>query len=97
MICLFDYKHKKNLGFFGSILNFKEMAMKRVPFVANILKELASEMHTQQVFSTFEDFEFIGFSIGCHIVGTTARMIKSELGHEIPRIFGKNYPKCICI
>lgn len=89
MICLFDYKHKKEFGLFGAIFDFQKTARNRVPFVAKILKDLASEMHKQKVFSTFEDFELIGFSLGAHIAGTTARMIKSELGHEIPRIFGK--------
>lgn len=89
MVCIFDFVHKNDLGSFSAIFDYRSMAMNRVPFTAEIIKNIAVEMYEKKVFSSFDNFQMIGFSLGAHIAGVTARLIKAKLGIEVPRIFGK--------
>lgn len=62
--------------------------MNRVPFVARIVRNVAAEMYMNKVLNSFEDFQIIGFSLGTHIAGVAARLLRSAFGETVPRIFG---------
>lgn len=68
--------------------DYRKQVQKRVPFAAKIIKNVVAEMYGQ-VFNSFENFDFVGFSLGAHVAGYTAKLIKSELGQTVSRIFGK--------
>lgn len=91
VVCAFDFLHKEEIGGLNAFADYRTVVMSRVPFVAKLIKNVAAEMYESKVFTTFDDFQFIGFSLGTHIAGVSARLIKTELGHEVSRIFGKNY------
>lgn len=90
IVCAFDFLHKELIGELDAFADYRTVVMTRVPFVAELIKNVAAEMFEKEVFTTFEDFQFIGFSLGTHIAGVTARLIRTELGHEVSRIFGEN-------
>lgn len=91
IVCAFDFLHKEEIGELNAFADYRTVVITRVPFVAKVIKNVAAEMFEKKVFTTFDDFEFIGFSLGTHIAGVTARLIRTELGHVVSRIFGENY------
>lgn len=91
IVCAFDFLHKEEIGDLMAFADYRTVVMTRVPFVAKVIKNVAAEMFEKKVFTTFDDFQFIGFSLGSHIAGVTARLIRTELGHDVSRIFGENH------
>lgn len=59
--------------------------------MAKIVKNVAAEMYVHNVLEHFDDFQIIGFSLGSHIAGVTARLLQTEFDVTVPRIFGKCY------
>lgn len=90
-MCAFDFPHKEVIGVFGLIVDYRSTVLNRVPFVAKIVKNVAAEMYVHNVLKNFDDFQIIGFSLGTHIAGVTARLLQTDFGFTVPRIFGKCY------
>lgn len=89
VVCAFDFLHKEGLGSLSLVLDYRSTVLNRVPFVAKIVKNVAAEMYVHNVFENFDDFQIIGFSLGTHIAGVAARLLQTEFGATVPRIFGK--------
>lgn len=86
--CAFDFVHKKNAGFFELLKDYRSSVLKRVPFAAKMISNVASELYTRRILDDFKDLQLIGFSLGSHIAGKVARLLRTAFGTMIPRIFG---------
>lgn len=91
IVCAFDFLHKEDIGTLSLVLDYRSTVLNRVPFVARIVKNVAAEMYMHNVLENFDDFQIIGFSLGTHIAGITARLLQTEFNVTVPRIFGKCY------
>lgn len=89
VVCAFDFVQKKYEGFWDHFAKYPSTVLSRVPFAAKIIKNVASQMYMNRVFEHFEDFQIIGFSLGTHIAGVTARLLQNAFGEMVLRIFGK--------
>lgn len=90
-MCTFDFVHRQQAEAAGPcciLSDYRKQVQKRIPFAAKIIKNVAAEMY-RKVFDSFDNFDFVGFSLGAHIAGYTAKLIKSEFGETVSRIFGK--------
>lgn len=89
VVCAFDFVHTKNTQIWDHFVDYQPTVLNRVPFVAKIIANVASQMYMSRVFEYFEDFQIIGFSLGTHVAGVTARLLRKKFGETVPRIFGK--------
>lgn len=90
VVCKFDFIHKEEVGACCMFPDYRKQVQKRVPFAAKIIKSVVAEMY-MKVFDSFENFDMVGFSLGAHVAGYTAKLIKSQLGETVSRIFGNFY------
>lgn len=86
--CAFDFVHKKNARTFKMLTDYRSSVLKRVPFAAKMISNVASEMYMRRILNDFKDLQLIGFSLGAHIAGKVGRLLRTAYGIIIPRIFG---------